>query len=151
MEISLRLLATAIILFISISYVGADEVSTTATSPETSLLCVSECGTCPTVCVTPPPPPPPQSPLIILTPPHDLSPPVNKPSPTPPPPPQVKPYSFSPVTPTQDTPPSQGSGQKGSPTPYYYFYTSKATQVEPVVSIWSLTITLYVGLNLLLA
>lgn len=147
MESSLRLLATAIILFISISYVGADEVSTTAASPETSLLCISECGTCPTVCVSPPPPPPPQSPLIILTPPHDLSPPVNKPSP---PPPQVKPYSFSPVTPTQDTtPPSPGSGQKGSPTPYYYFYTSKATQIESVFSIWSLTITLYVGLTLL--
>lgn len=149
MESSLRLLATAIILFIPISYVGADEVSTTAASPETSLLCISECGTCPTVCVSPPPPPPPQSPLIILTPPHDLSPPVSKTSP-PPPPPQVKPYSFSPVTPTQGTtPPSPGSGQKGSPTPYYYFYTSKATQVESVFSIWSLTITLYVGLTLL--
>jgi hypothetical protein len=148
MECSLWPLATAIILLFLISTIGADEFATTAESPETSLLCISECGTCPTVCVSPPPPPPPQSPLIILTPPHDLSPPVNKPPPPPPPPPQVKPYSFSPVTPTQNpTTSSPVSGQKGSPTPYYYFYTSKATHVE-VFSIWSLTLPLYIVLAL---
>jgi hypothetical protein len=146
MECSLRLLATAIVLLFLISTVSADEFATTAEAPETSLLCISECGTCPTVCVSPPPPLPPQSPLIILTPPHDLSPPVN--NPPPPPPPQVKP-SFSPVTPAQDPRPSSPvSGQKGSPTPYYYFYTSKATHVEFVFSIWSLIVPLYFCLAL---
>ncbi|KAK1316835.1 hypothetical protein QJS10_CPA05g01935 [Acorus calamus] len=106
----------------------------TVYSPSEGLLCISECDTCPSLCVPPPPPPPPptpppQSPPPIIIP----SPPKNyvtlNQSPPPPPPPQENSYSSK-------SPPSNEDAKKAPPPPlvdsqsnsyhYYYLYPSEA-------------------------
>ncbi|KAJ4709028.1 leucine-rich repeat extensin-like protein 1 [Melia azedarach] len=111
--------------------------------PDTGVLCISDCATCPVICSPPPPKqsytppishhsPPPQS--------YHHSPPPPSPPPEsampPPPPEKSEPPINSWVTPPpppfkyNNMPPAQGPptpGQHEYPYPYYYFYASKAS------------------------
>ncbi|KAL5204381.1 hypothetical protein ABZP36_009252 [Zizania latifolia] len=102
---------------------AAGEAGAATARPDASLLCVSECGTCPTTCTSPPtsvlplysaPPPPPPADVN-----DDLSPP---PAPTPP-------------TPSSPPPPKSGGGghfssPPSSSNPYYYFYLSRSGRLH---------------------
>ncbi|KAF3446068.1 hypothetical protein FNV43_RR11247 [Rhamnella rubrinervis] len=92
--------------------------------PESGLLCISDCTTCPVICSPPPPvleshPPPPTSQPVHRSPPRlttipSLPPPKQTPSPSPPPrsPPKEMPPS----------PPSQPSSWGTPPPPFKYFF-----------------------------
>ncbi|KAL8498942.1 hypothetical protein ACS0TY_022049 [Phlomoides rotata] len=122
--------------------------SQTEDNPSASLLCISDCETCPVICspppshspsppvvlkLPPPPPPPehhyspPQQPYYFTSPSPSLSPPAHPPPPPPAPggapPPRPSVYVYNPGT---TTPPS-GTGQRNFSYPYYYFYASRAS------------------------
>lgn len=129
--------------------------------PPVSLLCISECSTCPTICAPPPPPvphPPPLAYIPLNSPPSPSpSPPRPTPSPPPspprpatasshsPPPPAFK-YYFSlpppppvlipvPVPPAPTTAAPHGNGNAYN----YYFYASKSSCLcIPAVFFWAL-------------
>lgn len=98
----LALLIPAIMLSFYGEAATADgQISTAGGSPpDTNVLCVSKCGTCPTVCTTPPPPPG-----------SDGS---GYSSPSPP------------RSMTQPSPPAvqQPQAKGGNPSGYYYFFTA---------------------------
>ncbi|PUZ63037.1 hypothetical protein GQ55_3G035800 [Panicum hallii var. hallii] len=74
------------------------------TGPDTNVLCVSKCGTCPTVCSSPPPPPSPSDAGDTTTPPTPKS-------------------SGSGGS---SSPPGQSKG--GRPSNYYYFFTAAGSR-----------------------
>nr|XP_051191330.1 proline-rich receptor-like protein kinase PERK1 [Lolium perenne] len=111
MEMGRSIWLTVLIPAIMVSSLYGEAAATdgeTATAggppPETNVLCVSKCGTCPTVCSSPSPPPP-------SSPNSDGS-----------------GYS-SPSPPRSTTPPSPPAGQQSqakgrNPSGYYYFLTA---------------------------
>ncbi|RLN28974.1 classical arabinogalactan protein 5-like [Panicum miliaceum] len=74
------------------------------TGPDTNVLCVSKCGTCPTVCSSPPPPPSPSDAGDTTTPPTPKSGGGGGSS----------------------SPPGQSKG--GRPSNYYYFFTAAGSR-----------------------
>nr|XP_004245075.1 proline-rich receptor-like protein kinase PERK8 [Solanum lycopersicum] len=88
----------------------------TNTMPPASLLCISECNTCPVICSTPPPstiklnpPPSPSTSILVQTP--------------PPPPPLFAPLRPSPPSSHSPSPPSSSQKEPKSPPPSYMIYT----------------------------
>ncbi|KAF3447314.1 hypothetical protein FNV43_RR12499 [Rhamnella rubrinervis] len=93
--------------------------------PESGLLCISDCTTCPVICSPPPPvleshPPPPTSQPVHRSPPPSYynysPPPPPKQTPSPSPPPRSPPKEMPP------SPPSQPSSWGTPPPPFKYFF-----------------------------
>ncbi|OEL16421.1 hypothetical protein BAE44_0022560 [Dichanthelium oligosanthes] len=82
--------------------------------PDTNVLCVSKCGTCPTVCSSPPPPSPSDA-GDSTTPPTPKSGGGGYSSPP-------SPKSYSP------SPPGQGKGDR--PSSYYYLFTAAGSRTS---------------------
>ncbi|KAF7063506.1 hypothetical protein CFC21_070020 [Triticum aestivum] len=103
MEMERSLWLAVLIPAIMVSFYGEAAMADAQTSPDTNVLCVSKCGTCPTVCTTPPPPPAAGgdgSGYSSPSPPRSMT---TQPSPAAVPQPQAK---------------------GGSPSGYYYFFTA---------------------------
>ncbi|KAL0908862.1 hypothetical protein M5K25_023373 [Dendrobium thyrsiflorum] len=129
-----RLVAMAIVTVLLVFGNGRSEEDMAAKSPQTSLWCVSDCGTCPIVC-SPPSPPPKAS--INLVP--SVRPPAKKaPSPPPPPPPlppSTPSWSFSSSPYSSSSSPSGGQERGGFSYPYYYFYSSDALRAHGLLHV----------------
>ncbi|XBH67460.1 hypothetical protein VPH35_095840 [Triticum aestivum] len=106
MEMGRSLWLALLVPAIMVSFYGeaamADAQTSTAggSPPDTNVLCVSKCGTCPTVCTTPPPPGSDGSGYSSPSPPRSVT--------------------------TQPSPPAvpQPQAKGGKPSGYYYFFTA---------------------------
>lgn len=94
---------------------AGDDPSIQISAPATGLLCISECGSCPSICSPPPPSTGQQSPPPVR---HS------------PPPPKAFSSSISPPSSNSPNVPSSPSTTHGGySTPYYYFYSNAPTLV----------------------